>query len=201
MINTLTLDSPAQLVIADLRRAVTLNFVKPMPVIKGIRPSELRLKEPLARAHVFDFGVLLNPVHRDSLSAKAQVAVNEASRDRGIAGLLLPFPQTVFLVRNLPHKGYFPGVTGFIQVLVLLEHVHGLAAHHFYRAFGGVCNDWGWAGSAIAKSTNFMLRPSTLQQSNEVPESQREFKLQHKSFHALQILSLKADLRTTILAR
>ena len=149
MKNTLTLDSPAQLFITELRRAVTLNFVKPMPFIKGIWPSALRLMEPLTRAHVLDFGFLLNPLHRDSLRSKAQVAVNEASRDRGIAGLLLPFPQTVFLFRNLPHRGYSPGVTGFIQVLVLLEHVHGIAAHHFYRAFGGVCNDWGWAGSAL----------------------------------------------------
>jgi len=58
MKNTLTLDSPAQLFITELRRAVTLNFVKPMPFIKGIWPSALRLMEPLTRAHVLDFGLM-----------------------------------------------------------------------------------------------------------------------------------------------
>jgi hypothetical protein len=149
MKSILALDSTTQQIIAELRRAVTLHYVTPMPFIKGVQPSELRLRKPLVRAHVLDFGFLLNPAHRDGLSSKARVAVNEASRDRGVAGLLLPFPETVFLFRNLSHRGYSPGVTGFLQALVLLEHHHGVLAHHFYRAFGSVHNEWGWAGSVL----------------------------------------------------
>jgi hypothetical protein len=149
MKNSLTLNSPTQQLIAEFRHAVMLNLVKPMPCIKGVRLSELRLRKPLARAHVLDFGFLLNARHPGAISSKAQWEVNEASRDRGFAGLLLPFPQTVFLFRNSPHSGYPPGVTGFIQVLVLLEHVHGIAAHHFYRVLGDIRDDWGWAGSVL----------------------------------------------------
>jgi hypothetical protein len=149
MKNSLTLDSPTQQLIAEFRHAVMLNLVKPLPCIKGIRPSELQLRKPLERAHVLDFGFLLNAGHSDAISSKAQWSVNEASRDRGLAGLLLPFPQTVFLFRNLPHTGYLPGVTGFFQVLVLLEHVHGIAAHHFFRALGDARDGWGWAGSVL----------------------------------------------------
>jgi hypothetical protein len=97
MKNTLTLHSPTQQLIAEFRHAVASNLVKPMPCIKGVRPSELRLRKPLERAHVLDFGFLLNVGHADAISSKMQWAVNEASRDRGLAGLLLPFPQAVFL--------------------------------------------------------------------------------------------------------
>jgi hypothetical protein len=159
MKNSLTLNSPTQQLIAEFRQAVALNLVKPMPFIRGVRPSQLRLLKPPARAHVLDFGFLLNQGHPDALSCKAQVTVNEASRERGAAGLLLPFPQTVFLFRNLRHhRGYAPGVTGFILVLVLLENGHGITAHHFYRDFGGVRDDWCWAGSVLFDRDESILK-------------------------------------------
>jgi hypothetical protein len=127
---------------------VTLNQVKAMPFIKGIHPSELRLKEPLAQAHALDFGHLLDAQHGDCLSTEAGKMVNEASRDRGIEGLLLPFPRTAFLFRNLVHRTFVRGVAGFFQVLVLLEQVGGIVVHQFYRVLGDVVrDDWGWAGS------------------------------------------------------
>jgi hypothetical protein len=148
MKSTLALGSPAFQAITELRRAVTLNQVKAMPFIEGIHPSELRLKEPLAQAHVLDFGHLLDAQHGDCLSTEAGKMVNEASRDRGIEGLLLPFPRTAFLFRNLVHRTFVRGVAGFFQVLVLLEQVGGIVVHQFYRELGDVArDDWGWAGS------------------------------------------------------
>ena len=149
MENTLSLHSPAFQPITELRRAVTLNQVEAMPFIKGVHPSELRLKEALAQAHVLDFGHLLDAQHGDCLSTEAAKMVNEASRDRGIEGLLLPFPRTAFLFRNLLiHRTFLRGVAGFFRVLVLLEQVGGIVAHQFYRALGDVVRDaWGWAGS------------------------------------------------------
>ena len=129
MKSTLALDSPAFQDITELRRVVTLNQVKAMPFIKGIHPSELRLKELLAQAHVLDFGHLLDAQHGDCLGTEAEKMVNEASRDRGIEGLLLPFPRTAFLFRNLMRRSLVRGVAGFFQVLVLLEQVGGIVVH------------------------------------------------------------------------
>jgi hypothetical protein len=148
MKSTLALDSLAFQAITELRRAVALNQVKAMPFIKGAHPSELRLKDALAQAHVFDFGHLLDAQHADCLSTEAAKMVNEASRDRGIEGLLLPFPRTAFLFRNLVHRTFVRGIAGFFRVLVLLEQVGGIVVHQFYRALGDVVrDDWGWAGS------------------------------------------------------
>jgi hypothetical protein len=146
MNSNLELDSPVQQAMTELRRAVTLNLVRTFPCIKSIHPSDLQLREALAQAHAYDFGYLLDPRHRDCLSPEARLMVCETSRDRGIEGLILPFPQTAFLFRNLPLKTETQRSAGVLQVLVLMEQPEGIAAHHYCRLFGD-CDDWGWAGS------------------------------------------------------